>query len=507
MPRSRLTPAAAAAWLAAFAVLALLNAGGYRYGATDQAFYIPAVAHHVNPSLFPRDWSLLGPQDSLNLFTPLAGWLVATVGLPLPALFLALYALTLATLGAGALALGLRLGRSRWTAVALLAALTLRHAIAQGAVNTLEGYTHPRMLAFAVGLLALAALLGGRRRVVVGLTALAGLIHPTTGTWFAVVAGVGLARAHRAWRPWLLAAAGLAAAISAWALLAGPLSPRLVRMDADWLSVLASKRYLFPDRWPPAEWLIVAAYAAVIAFVHVRRLRAGVVTEGEVGLAWGIGTLLALLAAALPLNAARVAFFVQLQAPRVLWLVDLVAVASLVWFLAEAGTWESDGHVPNDRRARAVALVMLALSAGRGLYVSFVEHPERALVQVDLPATEWNRSLQWIEMNTPADALVVADPGHAWRHGTSVRVGARRDVLLEEVKDTAMAMYSAEGASRVLERIRALEGFGALTPEGARELARRYGASVLIVDRELALPLLRQQGPFRIYALAFSPEP
>lgn len=502
MPRSRLTPAGAAAWLAAFALLALLNAGGYRYGATDQAFYIPAIAHHVNPSLFPRDWSLLGAQDSLNLFTPFAARLVVTLGLPLPALFLGLYALTLATLGAGALALGVRLGRSRWTAVALLAALTLRHAVAQGAVNTLEGYTHPRMLAFAIGVLALAALLAGRRWRVVGLTALAGLVHPTTGTWFAVAAGVGLARAHREWRPWLLAAAGAVATFSAWALLAGPLSPRLARMDAEWLSVLASKRYLFPDRWPAAEWLIVSAYGAVIAFVHVRRRRAGVATAGETGLVWGVGALLVVLAATLPLNTARLAFFVQLQAPRVLWLVDLIAVASLVWLLAEAGGGEADGPVGNDRRARAVALVILALSAGRGLYVSFVEHPERALVQVGLPATEWNRSLEWIDVNTPADALVVADPGHAWRHGTSVRVGARRDVLLEEVKDTAMAMYSREGAARVLDRIRALDGFASITPERARELARRYGASVLIVDREVALPLRHQQGPFRIYSLS-----
>ena len=338
MPRSRLTPAAAVAWLAVFAVLAVLNAGGYRYGATDQAFYIPAVAHHADPSLFPRDWAMLGAQDSLNAFTPLAGWLVASLGVPLPALFLALYIITLAALGAGALALGARVGGSRWTAVALLAAFTVRHAVALGAVNTIEGYTHPRMLAFAIGIVALAALLDGRRWWVVGLIALAVVVHPTTGVWFAVVAGVGLAVAHRDWRPWLESGAASGAALSAWALLAGPLAPRLVRMDPDWLSVLASKRYLFPDRWPASEWLIVGAYVAVITLVYVARARRGLVTNAETGLIGGIGALLALFAVTLPLNAARVAFFVQLQVPRVLWLVDLVAVAYLVWFLAESRT-------------------------------------------------------------------------------------------------------------------------------------------------------------------------
>lgn len=506
MPRPRLTPLAGAGWLAVFAVLAILNAGGYRYGATDQAFYIPAVAHHADPSLFPRDWAMLGAQDQLNAFTPLAGWLTASIGLPLPALFLGLFVLTLAALGVGALTLGARLGASRWTAVALLSALTLRHAVALGAVNTIEGYTHPRVLAFAIGVIALAALLGGGRWPVVGLVALAGVVHPTTGVWFAVTAGVGLLVAHRDWRPWLLAGAAVVAALAGYALWVGPLSARLVRMDPDWLSVLASKRYLFPDRWPASEWLVVTAYAAVIALVFRVRRRAGLAANAETGVIAGIGALVALFAATLPLNAARIAFFVQLQAPRVLWLVDLVAVAYLVWLLAE---WRkgpgAGGRGPEDRRARAVALVILALSLGRGLYVSFVEHPERALVQVDLPATDWNGSLAWIDAHTPTDALVVADPGHAWRHGTSVRVGATRDVLLEEVKDTAMAMYSRPSAARVLDRIRALDGFGGLTTGRARDLAVRYGASVLVIDRDMALPLLHRQGPFRIYAL--SPRP
>ena len=173
---------------------------------------------------------------------------------------------------------------------------------------------------------------------------------------------------------------------------------------------------------------------------------------------------------------------------------DLVAVAYLVWWLSEAG-----------RRAWAVALVILALSLARGTYVTFVEHPERGLVQSALAATEWNRSLQWIDANTPRDALVVADPGHAWHHGTSVRVGARRDVLLEESKDTAMAMYSRESALRVLDRIRALDDFGGLTSGRAHNLAARYGASVLIIERDLDLPLLHRQGPFRIYALRNEP--
>ena len=38
-----------------FVVLATLNSAGYRYGASDQALYIPAVLRHLDPALFPQD--------------------------------------------------------------------------------------------------------------------------------------------------------------------------------------------------------------------------------------------------------------------------------------------------------------------------------------------------------------------------------------------------------------------------------------------------------------------
>src|SRR5258708_24694096 len=45
-----------------FIVLATLNSAGYRYGASDQAFYIPAVLRHVDPALFPQDRVLIDAQ-------------------------------------------------------------------------------------------------------------------------------------------------------------------------------------------------------------------------------------------------------------------------------------------------------------------------------------------------------------------------------------------------------------------------------------------------------------
>ena len=48
-----------------FVLLATMNAAGYRYGASDQAFYIPAVLRHLDPALFPQDRTVIDGQSRL----------------------------------------------------------------------------------------------------------------------------------------------------------------------------------------------------------------------------------------------------------------------------------------------------------------------------------------------------------------------------------------------------------------------------------------------------------
>ena len=116
-----------------------------------------------------------------------------------------------------------------------------------------------------------------------------------------------------------------------------------------------------------------------------------------------------------------------------------------------------------------------------------------------LPEDDWARVLRWAG-GQPAQAHFLADPGHGWRYGAPLRY-AGRDVFLEEVKDTAMATYSRESAARVIERRAAIGDFGALDAEGARALATRFRLDYLVIDRDMDLPLVHQEGVFRIYAL------
>ncbi len=168
----------------AFVALATLNAGGYRFGASDQAFYIPAILHQLDPALFPRDWAMLGAQGRFFFVDEIFASLVRVSGWSLAAWFAVAQLATLAVLYAGALALGRQVLTSPWALTAWMAALTLRHRIAKTGANTLEGYFHPRMLVFGLGLVALADVLRGRRWRPVLLLLVGATLHPTTAALF-----------------------------------------------------------------------------------------------------------------------------------------------------------------------------------------------------------------------------------------------------------------------------------------------------------------------------------
>ena len=85
--------------------------------------------------------------------------------------------------------------------------------------------------------------------------------------------------------------------------------------------------------------------------------------------------------------------------------------------------------------------------------------------------------------------------------GTSVRVSAGRDVLLEDVKDSSIAIYSREVGHRVVDRTSALGDFSTLDAPRARTLARQYDLNYLVTDTDLPLPLVYSNSQFRIYAL------
>ncbi|HEY6362121.1 MAG TPA: hypothetical protein VIX63_13500 [Vicinamibacterales bacterium] len=483
-----------------FALVATANGAGYRYGAADQAFYIPVVLHAAEPGAFPHDGALLDAQGRHMVLDEILAALLRTSGLSVEVLFFAGYLLSLAAIWAGLALIGSRIYRSPWVVAALGAAFTLRHRIPRTSANSFEPYFHPRMLAFGIGLLATAAVLRRRSWLAVALVAVAAVVHTTTAVWFAVLLGVALAILDRRMRALAAPAAILGVAAGLWALATGRVGPALASMDAAWLQAVATKDSLFPTGWPAWAWGCNLAFLGLLWGAHHRRVRNGVATAEDGALVWGATALVALFLITLPLVAAGTALPVQLQISRVFWLVDFVA---LVYVLAVIAEPHAVAAVPGRKthRSRIVAAVLMAFAVGRGAYVMLVERPERSLFAVHAPDSAWEDAMRWI-IRQPPDAQVLADPGHAWKHGTSVRAAGVHDVFLEEVKDSALAIYSRDVASRVVERTAAIGDFSALTPGRARDLARQYDLDYLITEADLALPVAYRNDQFRIYALA-----
>jgi hypothetical protein len=512
--------AVALAGLTTLILLAVANAGGYRYGVSDQAFYLPSIALAGDATLFPRDAALLQAQARLMVTDELTAALVG-IGLPQPSLLLAGHIASLGCLFSAIWLVARRFAASRWTAAACCLAGTLRHRITETGANTFEGYYHPRGLAFAVGAMAAAAFLRRRLGWAAALTAVAVVLHPTTGGWWAIwlVAATVVSRwqsagaaderaAAAAPLPWRAVAASAAIVIVASAVVLVGIVPRMPVMDEAWIAAFAWKDYVFPTAWKADAWLANLLLPVVVTLVFADRRRRGLASAEETGLVAGVWTLTAAFLLALPAIASRNALAVQLQVSRAFWLVDLFAVVLLAWWLAEGRRrgnqvmhGAADDSPPSSWRPLGLAIVLFLAALGRGVNSQYVEHPERRLIQRDLEDSDWVRTGAWVDTHMPRDAHVLADPDHDWKFGHSVRIVARRDVLLEGTKDAAIALYDRDVALRVRRRLEAIGDFGTLDADKARALAREFDLDLLLIDRDLPLTPLHRDGRFRVYQL------
>lgn len=490
-----------AVWFAGgalFVLLATANAAGYRYGVSDQAFYLPVITRALDADAFPRDGSLIDAQGRLMLLDEVLAAVVRTTGVSLEVLSLAGYLLSLAMIWIGIVLIGTRVYARPWATLALGAAFTLRHRISRTSANSFEPYFHPRMVAFGLGLLAMAAVLRRRPWLAVGLVAVSAVVHITTAIWFAVLLGVALAILDTRFRTLGMTGAVTGLLIVFWAALTGPLQGALVEMDEPWLQAVASKDSLFANDWPVWAWAANLGMLAVLWGAHRWRQRRGHATPEDTAIVWGATGLVALFLITLPAVAAGLSLAVQFQISRVFWLVDFVATVYLVAVIADSRAAVGPAGPP--RLPVIVAMVLVAFSVSRGAYIMLVEQPDRALFAMRVPDTPWEDAMRWIARQ-PRDVHVLADPGHAWKYGTSVRVSAARDVLLEEVKDSALAIYSRDVAVRFVERTTALGDFGAMNASHAVALAQRYDLDYLVTEAELALPLTYRNQQFRVYSL------
>jgi hypothetical protein len=299
----------------AFVLLATANAAGYRYGVSDQAFYIPVVVRALEPAAFPRDAAVIDAQGRLMLADELIASLVRQTGVSLDTLFFVAYLLSLGLTWAALVAIGARIYTSTWGIVALGAAFTLRHRIPRTSANSFEPYFHPRMLAFAICLLAIAGVQRRKYGTAIVLVGVSGLVHITTALWFSILIGIALAVLEPRLRRAAIVIAGAAIVVGAWAFTVGPMR---TRMDDLWLQAVASKDSLFASQWPAWAWIANFAMFGALWWAHAHRRARGQASAEDNALVWGATAVVGVFVLTFPLVVARVAFPVQLQIARLL---------------------------------------------------------------------------------------------------------------------------------------------------------------------------------------------
>ena len=483
-----------------FGCLVVLNVGGYRYGVSDQAFYIPVILQELTPNMYPHDASLIAAQDRFFFFDDWFAGILRYSNISIPSGFLIGYALTLLLIFGAIVAVGRSIYTSWWTVSALAIGLTIRHRIPDTAVNTLESYFHPRLLAFSIGLWAVAAFLRGRTWLALVVTGIALLAHPTTGLWFVVFVGSAALVSDRNARPSLIALIFMAVVGATYAL-AGPLREQLVVMDPTWSNVLSTKDYLIASEWLPITWFGHCAVVGLIGYVYWYRRSLGLNSTKEDGLIIGCVVLLGLFLLSVPFASARIALVVQLQFNRIFWLLDLFGSIYLAWLLVESPLWSRSKLAWLRKAPRpAMAALLLVLALSRGGYVMFVERTGHPVLEANLAPSDWHEVMEWAATQ-PLGTHFLAEPDHAVRYGTSIRASGGQDVFLEIIKDTGIAIYSADIAHRLSQRIADLGDFKSLNATTALRLADQYDLDFLITEHSIDLPETKQTGRFHVYDL------
>jgi len=287
----------------------------------DSVLYAFSALARLHPASLGHDVYLsLGVQDRYTLFSPMAASLIRVLGLERSAQLITLVAQVAFFGGGWLLARSLLPAAEALLSLALLVILPAVYGDAH-IFSYAESFMTPRLPSEALVLGALVSAMGGRTLLAALCLMGAALLHPIiacAGAMFLFVHFLGLRRPRLAAG---IACAGFVAIIgAAWLAPFGPVA----RFDTGWFDLLYSRgAYLFPSRWPLADWAHASVPLATLAVgaVSVSERRARLVAIAA--LATGLGGLALSLVGA---DALRIVLIAQAQPWRCLWLSNALAV-------------------------------------------------------------------------------------------------------------------------------------------------------------------------------------
>jgi hypothetical protein len=430
--------------LALILVLAVVGFAvmGYHPGAEDDGVYLSAVKADLQPGLYLHDSDFFRLQVQATAFDGWMAHFVKVSGMPVGWAELLWQFLSLCVILWSCLSIARHLfpeTRAQWAGVALVAAMfTL--PVAGTALSLVDQYLHPRGLATALILLAVARILAGRFWQAAGLLVVSFALHPimaALGISFCCILTLTSLEPVRVWAGGLghagRARQGTAAALAA------PLAWMFDPPNPIWRKAVASKSYFLLSQWAWYEWL--GALAPLLLFWLLWRTaeKSRDARLARFALTVFVYGVFQLAIALVMLETPALIRLTPLQPMRFLHLIyffmTLIGGCLLGKYLLKASVW---------RWAVFLAVVNGSMLFAQRQVFSASEHlelPGRA------SGNEWVQAFTWVRQNTPRDAYFavgaryMAAPGEDYH---SFRALAERSQLADSLKDTAVVTQVPE---------------------------------------------------------------
>ncbi len=474
MEFARLSPGRPVVRFALILIFTLLGFAvmGYHPGYEDDGVYLAAVKADLQPALYPHDAAFFRLQLQATVFDGALARFVHWTGMPLAwAELLWQLATIFGTLWA-CHSIARQLfedARAQWAGVAMVAAM-LTLPVAGTALNLADQHLHPRNIATALILMAVARILAGRRRQALALLAAAMVMHPIMGVLgisFCAFLALSLRQGPGGW---LRGQTGsLAAAV--------PLGWIFEPPTPNWHRALNTRTYYFLYQWTWYEWLGALGPLALFWLLWRmarRRGQAKLARFALAVLAYGVFQQALAMAVLAPAALVRVT---PLQPMRYLQLeyffLALMAGCLLGSAVLRARAW---------RWVVYLALINGGMFAAQRALLPASQHlelPGRA------PANPWLQAFQWVRRNTPVTAYFALDPRYLALPGEdyhSFRALAERSQLADAIKDASVVTQVPELGDAWARQVDAQAGWNRFQIKDFERLKREFGVDWVLVD-------------------------
>jgi hypothetical protein len=452
---------------------------GYHPGVEDDSVYLTAVKADLHPALYPHDSDFFRLQLQATQFDGWIGFFVKATGIPVAWAGLLWQLLCLFFVLWACLSIARRLfseARAQWAGVALVAAMfTL--PVAGTALSLMDQYLHPRGLATALILIAVARIMAGRYWQAVPLLLVSFALHPimaALGISFCCFLTVVSLEPVRKWAESLGRREVRQEVVAA---LAAPLLWIFDPPNPIWRKAVAAKSYFQLSQWAWYEWL--GALAPLVLFWLLWRVarRRGEAKLAGFALAVLVYGVFQFAVGLIMLETPALIRLTPLQPMRFLHLIYffmvLIGGCLLGKYLLKANVW---------RWAVFLMVANGSMYAAQRQVFSASEHlelPGRA------SANEWLEAFAWVRQNTPTDAYFavgaryMAAPGEDFH---SFRALAERSQLADSLKDTAVVTQVPELGAAWERQTEAQAGWAQFSLKDFERLKRDFGVDWVLVS-------------------------